>query len=349
MTAQDDAYNNYVYQTNLARSRGSEAQQQYSMFGGAMPQQQVLMNRDAWNAQNAPAAAGGAVGGGFDPATSRQKIADLTEGRGQDILKDPYQMAAMDFLKGVTTGQNVPYTDQVKNSILAQQGKGFASAEAAQMEAIRSAMAANGGSTSDPSFQAAQRQAMSQRQGQNLDAMGNLNIQSTLQNFNAQSQGANQLAAARGAQNAQVNQMNLAGAGYRAQDFQEQQRAAAPQQMPAPWFMQQMPQPQQAPAQQQQTAPRPVLSAQQSSTQWPAQTNLPQQQTAPRPTQPTYVGGMAPQQAPTPIPNASPSWMRPYIPPIGNFQTYSPAVQPKPPTYGSGSGPTPIGPNYNGY
>lgn len=337
MTVQDDAYNNYVYQTNIAKNRPNEAQQFYSMFGGAMPQQQQLMSRDAWNAANAPATAGAAGAGAFDPATSRQKIADLTEGRAQQLQNDPYTMAALDFLKGVTGGQNVPYTDTVKNSILAQQGKGFASAEAAQMDALRSAMAANGGSTSDPSFQAAQRQAMSTRQGQNLDAMGQLNIQAGLQNFNAQSQGANQLAAARGAQNAQVNQMDLAGAGYRAQDAAPT-NYRPPQQttvynLPAPWFQQQQQQTQtQRPA-------TPVLSAQQSSTQWPAQTNLPAPR--PAPTTPSYVGGMAPVRAPTPIQGASPSWMQPYLPPMNNFQTYSPSTPPPPLQYPTFGGTTP--------
>ena len=147
---------------------------------------------------------------------AQQRIRQLTEGRAADLAKDPYQKSVMDFLQGQVSGTNVPYTDTVKNSILAQQGKGNADAEAAQMATLRDSLGASGGSIYDPGYQAAQRQAMSQRQGANLDAQGTLNAQAGLANFQAQNQGANQLSAARNAQNAQINQMNLAGADYRA-------------------------------------------------------------------------------------------------------------------------------------
>lgn len=276
-------------------------------------------NAADWMAPPQKPQVAGAPGAPVDPmAAARQRITDLTEGRGQQILNDPYQMAAMDFLKGQTSGTNVPYTDEVKNSILAQQGRGFASAEAAQMGALRDQIAANGGSVNDPSFQAAERQAMSQRQGQNLDAMGQMASQAGLANFQARNQGANQLAAARGAQNAQVNQMNLAGAGYRAQDFQETYHPPAAQPMPAPWFMAQMPQ-------QQQQAPM-----QQQSSAAPAQPAAPRPQApAARPvntttaTSSTHLGGSGPVDA-TPQPQsqwiqgAFPTGMSQYLPPMPN-------------------------------
>ncbi len=89
------------------------------------------------------------------------------------------------------------------------------------MDALRQSLGATGGSIYDPGYQAAQQQAMSQRQGSNLDAMGQLNATAGLANQRAQMQGASQLSSARGAQNAQVNQMDLAGAGYRAQTTAE--------------------------------------------------------------------------------------------------------------------------------
>ena len=157
--------------------------------------------------------------GPLDPeaALAKKKIFGATEGRAQELKNDPYQKSVMEFLQGQVSGKNVPYSDTVKNSILAQQGRGSADAEAAQMQSLRDSLGATGGSIYDPGYQAAQRQAMSQRQGANLDAQGQLNATAGLENFKAQSQGANQLSAARNAQNAQVNQMNLAGADYRAQ------------------------------------------------------------------------------------------------------------------------------------
>jgi hypothetical protein len=154
----------------------------------------------------------------LDPnvAQAKQKITDLTEGQADNLANDPYQKTTMDYLQGVVSGQNMPFSDSVKNSILAQQGEGASAAEAAQMSTLRDALGASGGSIYDPGYQAAQRQAMSERQGKNLDAMGQVNAQAAQANQAAQSQAANQLAAARAQQNAQINQMKLAGAGYQA-------------------------------------------------------------------------------------------------------------------------------------
>jgi hypothetical protein len=172
---------------------------------------------------------------------ARQRIQQLTEGRAGELANDPYQRSVMDFLQGVTGGQNVPFTNEVQGAMLAQQGRGFADAEAAQMEALRQGLEASGGSIYDPSFQSAQREAMSRRQGQNLDAAGRMASQAGLANFDARMAGAGQLSAARNAQNAQINQMNLAGAGYRAQ---ERRVEDAPQQQSAPinYFAQARPQ-----------------------------------------------------------------------------------------------------------
>ena len=152
----------------------------------------------------------------LDPtvADAAKRIRNLTEGRATELANDPYQKSALDYMKGAVGGQNVPFNDTVKNSILAQQGAAANSAEAAQMETLRQSLGAGGGSIYDPGYQAAQRQAMSERQGSNLDAQGKLEAQAGIANQQAQAQAANSLAAARGAQNAQINQMNLAGADY---------------------------------------------------------------------------------------------------------------------------------------
>jgi hypothetical protein len=149
---------------------------------------------------------------------ARKRIYELTEGRGQELAADPYQKSVMDFLQGVTGGQNVPFTNEVQGAMLAQQGRGSADAEAAQMASLRESMAASGGSIYDPSYQSAAREALSQRQGRNLDAQGQMSAMAGRENFNAQMAGAAGLNQARLAQNAQINQMNLAGAGYRSRE-----------------------------------------------------------------------------------------------------------------------------------
>lgn len=159
----------------------------------------------------------------IDPAVeeAKKKMYGATEGRAQQLQNDPYQASVMNYLQGVVGGQNLPYNDTVKNSILAQNGRGTADAEAAQMEALRSSLGATGGSIYDPGYQAAQRQAMSGRQGANLDAMGQLEATAGLANQKAQMQGAAQLSQARNAQNAQVNQVGIAGANLRSQVVNE--------------------------------------------------------------------------------------------------------------------------------
>lgn len=154
----------------------------------------------------------------LDPAAAaaRKRITQLTEGRADELQNDPYHAAALDYMKGSVAGQNVPFTNTVKNSILAQQGADSASAEGAQMEQLRQSLGASGGSIYDPGYQAAQRQAMSERQGSNLDASGRLEAQAGIANNQAQAQAANSLAAARAQQNAQINQMKMAGADYQA-------------------------------------------------------------------------------------------------------------------------------------
>lgn len=220
-------------------------------------------------------AARGGTGGAGDPMQqSLQQIRNLTEGRAGELASDPYQRSVMDFLQGVTNGQNVPFTNEVQSAMLAQQGKGFSDAEAASMDALRQGLAASGGSIYDPGYQAAQREAMSRRQGQNLDAAGRMASQAGLANFDARMGGAGQLAAARNAQNAQINQMNLAGAGYRARETREE---ATPQ----TYTTYQAPRPQVAQAQQ--VYRPPLYQPQQPQQPQPTQAAPTQQTAATRP------------------------------------------------------------------
>lgn len=170
---------------------------------------------------------GGGGAAGADMEAALRRIQGLTEGRANEIEADPYQKAVMDFLSGVVSGKDAPFTNEARNAMLAQQGRGTAAAEAAQMQQVREGLAASGGSIYDPAYQSAAREAMSQRQGRNLDAAGQIASQAGQANFNARMGGAGQLSSARNAQNALINQMKLAGAGYQAQ---QSRQVEAPQQ-----------------------------------------------------------------------------------------------------------------------
>ncbi len=201
-------------------------------------QSQATGNRaqaSAWDANNrsaqaaALAEAQAAIGGvddGFQKET-RDAITRLTEGRADAIGNDKYLNDANDFFGGVMSGANVPWTKEVQTAQLNQQANGTAAANGAQLRALEEAIVANGGSLQDPSFLAKKQELMANRQGANLDAMGKMMSHANLENFDARTRAARDLVSARGAQNNQVNQMGLAGAGYRAQDFRDTQRPTA--------------------------------------------------------------------------------------------------------------------------
>ncbi len=161
-----------------------------------------------------------------------KKIQDLVGGRANEIRNDPVQTGVMNYLQGVMGGQNVPYTDTVLNSLQAQNGRGTATAEGAQMQQLREALGASGGSIYDPSYQAASREQESQRQGRNLDYAGQLNAQAGLANQQAQQNASAQLGALRSNQNSQITGLDQALAGYQAGRFQDVQNTTPQTLMP---------------------------------------------------------------------------------------------------------------------
>ncbi len=151
-----------------------------------------------------------------------EHVRRLTEGRAKELQNDPVQAQIKDYLGGVINGQNAPFSESVVNALQGQQAHGSATAQGVQMESLRQALAASGGSPYDPSFQAAQRESDAMRQGQNMDYAGQLRAQAGLENFNASSNAAKSLAGINQGQNSQINQLDLAGAGYRNARFTEQ-------------------------------------------------------------------------------------------------------------------------------
>lgn len=150
---------------------------------------------------------------------SRGQVFANTEGRGQATLSDPYTQAALDRFKGVASGTTQPYDETTKNAMLTAASNQSAAAQSSQAQSLQQQMAMNGGSMSDPSSQAALRELEANTQGSNQNSLNGINQTANLANFDAANQGAQQLASIRSNQNAQANQMYLAGAGYRAQDY----------------------------------------------------------------------------------------------------------------------------------
>jgi len=174
----------------------------------------------------------GGQGAGLASASSAtnpnlQAILGATEGRATALEADPRTNAAMDFFQGVMGGQNAPYNDTVRSAMLTDASNRSAAAEGAQAGLLRDQMAQNGGSVTDPAGQAAMRELMSRRQGANQNAMNNIDQQANIANFNARMQGGAQLAGVRSAQNAQINQMGLAGAEHRGRIFEDTPTASS--------------------------------------------------------------------------------------------------------------------------
>ncbi len=173
------------------------------------------------DAQKQALAAAAGINPDAEMKANRDRITALTEGRSTELANDPRMNQAMDFFGSVLNGSKVPFSEETQRAQLNQQANGTAAANAAQLRALEEAIVARGGSLQDPSFLAQKQEMMSSRQGQNLDALGQMLSQAGIANYNAQAQGANALAGIRSGQNNQINQMNLAGAGYRAQDFRD--------------------------------------------------------------------------------------------------------------------------------
>lgn len=150
---------------------------------------------------------------------SRGQVFANTEGRGQATMSDPYTQAALDRFKGVASGAVQPYDTTTKNAMLTAASNNNAAAEGSQAQMLQQQAAMNGGSVNDASSQAAMRELAANRQGQNQNALNGINQQANMANFNAANEGSQQLAGIRSNQNAQANQMYLAGAGFRAQDY----------------------------------------------------------------------------------------------------------------------------------
>jgi hypothetical protein len=150
---------------------------------------------------------------------SRGQVFANTEGRGQATMSDPYTQAALDRFKSVATGGTQPYDDTTKNAMLTSASNASAAAEGSQSQMLQQQMAMNGGSMSDPASQAAMRELAANRQGANQNALNGINMEANRANFAAANDGASNLASVRSNQNAQANQMYLAGAGFRAQDY----------------------------------------------------------------------------------------------------------------------------------
>jgi hypothetical protein len=144
-----------------------------------------------------------------------QSALDMTRGRGDAVMSDPYTQAALDRFKGVLGGHDVPYTDQVQNQLLARQADAGSAAAGAQGQMLRDSMTALGGSMSDPQAQAAIRQIQAQLGSQNNANLGDMQSKATLANFGAKNYAASSLAATRGSQLGMANsQYNQAGQLY---------------------------------------------------------------------------------------------------------------------------------------
>ena len=165
--------------------------------------------------------AGPATGGEDRVDEARRRVQELTEGRSREVMNDPYTASALDYLKQVTGGQATPFNEATQAAMRSRASDNSASAMQAQADSVLEAATRNGGSAQDPSVQAALRELNARRQTANQGASQDINAQANIANFNARMGGAANLASVRGAQNAQANQLGLAGAEYRSRTFED--------------------------------------------------------------------------------------------------------------------------------
>lgn len=137
---------------------------------------------------------GGSGGSGGSGASGM--IPSLNGARGDwaaDTANDPYINSALGHLKGITSGQNLPFDATTKANMLSGASDMAAAAEASNAGDIAARAAASGASMNDPATQAALAHLKSQRQQGNMQAAQGIESQANQANFAARSQAANQM------------------------------------------------------------------------------------------------------------------------------------------------------------
>lgn len=183
----------------------------YSMFGSPISDAQTW---DAFNTQNALNANPGVDADYRYAQQNRTYGLEQTEGAADAIMGDPRYRAALDAFGSVVSGQNLPLGQATQNRIYGQAADSNAAANTAQDQMMQRQLAASGGSIYDPSYQAAQRENMSQRQVANQGTLRDIKIKAALENFTAQQGAARSLAATRGQQYSLSNPLRSQAAGY---------------------------------------------------------------------------------------------------------------------------------------
>lgn len=166
----------------------------------------------------AGAGAGGGARGVDRIEQSRRDILDMTRGRAEDILQDPFTNDALNALRT----RELPYGAQAVNAMRAGAFDSNAAAEAQQNEALAGSNVA----LDDPSAQAARRASASARQRRNAQAQQQIDQQASVANFQADLQRQNAIAAVRAAQNALANQSYGQAANFLSADTYSRNIAA---------------------------------------------------------------------------------------------------------------------------
>lgn len=165
-------------------------------------------------------------------ATARDPVKDAennvmryTAGFAQDIGNDQYLGAANDKLQGgMNTG---PYSEAAIQHLIARQADQTAKAEGTNNAELANQMAARGIGPDDPGYQAALRQAQSQRQQSNIAFAGDTRFNAGQANYAGQQSAANALASNRRAQLGMMQSGLSQGAGYLSKTAEPGGRAPA--------------------------------------------------------------------------------------------------------------------------
>ena len=144
---------------------------------------------------------------------NRQAGLDLTEGRMQDILDDPYMASALAQQQSLM--ENPAMNDQAVGAMYTRLADMAANSQQTMQDQLSANYASRGMSALDPSAQAASREMMEQRQLSNQGNMRDLLIQQAITNWGQQQQASGQLMNMRsGQQNLAQGPANIAAGQY---------------------------------------------------------------------------------------------------------------------------------------
>lgn len=165
---------------------------------------------------------------------NKSEAYDIARGGVSRVTDDPVDALIRQQLQGVATGKNVPFNDEVRNSMFSEQADMGAAANANRAEKILAQASERGLSMNDPSVQAALRKSQTEQQLGAQGARQDIAKTANRENFAAQQSGLRDLSGVNSAYQGRITgaERNLQGMLWNEQFNQKTPMPGQQPQMP---------------------------------------------------------------------------------------------------------------------